>query len=235
MIDDRFTRTAMLLGESGIDILKKSRVAVFGLGGVGSFAAEALARCGVGEIDLFDGDIVDITNINRQLIALSDTLGEPKTEVMENRIAKINENCKVKSNHVFFDSSNCGDYDFSEYSYVVDAIDTISSKLLIISKAVNAGVRVISSMGTGNKLNPCDLQIADVYSTENCPLARVMRRELRKMGIKNLKVVFSKETPKFIPKLSGESGKRINSSVAFVPSVAGMIIASEVVKDILGI
>lgn len=223
----------MLIGEEAFDKLKNSKVAIFGLGGVGSFAAEAIARAGIGEIDLFDGDIVDNTNINRQLVALDDTVGKPKVEVMKERISKINKSAKVCSNRVFFDRDTCDSYDFSNYSYVIDAIDTVSSKLLMIKKAFDAGVPIISSMGTANKLNPCDLEVCDVYETENCPLARVMRRELRKMKIDNLKVVFSKEKPKFTPNLCDENGKRINSSISFVPPVAGFILASEVVKDII--
>lgn len=226
-------RTKLLIGEEAFDKLKNSKVAIFGLGGVGSFAAEGIARAGVGKIDLFDGDSVDITNINRQLVALDDTIGKPKVEVMKERISKINPNAKVTSNHVFFDLSTCDNYDFSGYSYVIDAIDTVSSKLLMIKKAFEVGTPIISSMGTANKLNPCDLEVCDIYETENCPLARVMRRELRKMKIDNLKVVFSKEKPKFTPNLCDENGKRINSSISFVPPVAGFILASEVVKDII--
>lgn len=233
IIDNRFMRTEMLIGKEAFDKLRSAKVAIFGLGGVGSFAAEAIARAGVGEIDLFDGDTVDITNINRQLVALDDTLGRAKTEVMKERIAKINKNAKVSSNRVFFDTVTCDNYDFHGYSYIIDAIDTVSSKLLIIKKAFDAGVPIISSMGTANKLNPCDLEVRDIYETENCPLARVMRRELRKMKIDRLKVVCSKESPKFTPNLCDESGKRINSSISFVPPVAGFILASEVVKDII--
>ena len=223
----------MLIGEEAFNKLQSAKVGIFGLGGVGSFAAEAIARAGVGEIDLFDGDVVDITNINRQLVALDDTVGRAKTEVMKERIEKINKSAKVSSNSVFFDASNCNDYDFSGYSYVIDAIDTVSSKLLIINKAFKAGVPIISSMGTANKLNPCDLAVCDIYETENCPLARVMRRELRKMKIERLKVVFSKEKPHFTPNACDKNGKRINSSISFVPPVAGFILASEVVKDII--
>ncbi len=223
----------MLIGEAAFDKLKKSKVAIFGLGGVGSFAAEAIARAGVGNIDLFDGDTVDVTNINRQLVALEDTIGRPKVEVMKERIEKINKYAKVTSNFVFFNSETCDNYDFSGYSYIIDAIDTVSAKLLMIKKAFEAETPIISSMGTANKLNPCDLGVCDVYKTENCPLARVMRRELRKMNIDHLKVVFSKEKPKFTPNSCDKNGKRINSSMSFVPPVAGFILASEVVKDII--
>ena len=226
-------RTEMLIGKEAFNTLQSSKVAIFGLGGVGSFAAEAIARAGVGGIDLFDGDTVDITNINRQLVALDDTVGKAKTEVMKERIKKINNNAEVNANTIFFDVSNYDSYSFSGYSYVIDAIDTVTSKLLIIKKAVDAGVPVISSMGTANKLNPCDLEVRDVYETENCPLARVMRRELRKLKIDSLKVVFSKEKPNFTPSLCDKNGKRINASISFVPPVAGFILASEVVKDII--
>lgn len=223
----------MLIGQEAFNKLQSAKVAIFGLGGVGSFAAEAIARAGVGEIDLFDGDIVDVTNINRQLVALDDTVGRPKTEIMKERIERINDKAEVKANTVFFDASNYDIYDFAGYSYVIDAIDTVTSKLLIIKKAVDVGVPAISSMGTANKLNPCDLEVRDIYETENCPLARVMRRELRKLGINNLKVVFSKEKPNFTPNVSDKNGKRINASISFVPPVAGFILASEAVKDII--
>ena len=176
---------------------------------------------------------MDITNINRQLVALDDTIGKPKTQVMKERIERINKNAKVNANTVFFDVSNYDSYDFSGYSYVIDAIDTVTSKLLIIKKAVGAGVPVISSMGTANKLNPCNLEVCDIYKTKKCPLARVMRRELRKAKIDRLKVVYSKEDPKYVPSVTDENGKRVNASISFVPPVAGFILASEVVKDII--
>lgn len=231
---DRFFRTGLLIGEEALNKLKKCRVAVFGLGGVGSYATEALARSGIGSMDIFDGDVVDITNINRQIIALESTIGMPKAEVSEKRIKDINPNINVESHNCFFNKDNQHDFDFSKYDYVVDAIDMVSSKLLLIKICKDLNVPIISSMGTGNKLNPTLLKVKDIYSTSNCPLARVMRRELRKMSIKSLKVVCSDEIPSYTPKSDEDNpGKRVNSSISFVPSVAGLIIASEVIKDLI--
>lgn len=231
---DRFFRTGLLIGEEALNKLKKCRVAFFGLGGVGSYATEALARSGIGSMDIFDGDVVDITNINRQIIALESTIGMPKAEVSEKRIKDINPNINVESHNCFFNKDNQHDFDFSKYDYVVDAIDMVSSKLLIIKICKDLNVPIISSMGTGNKLNPTLLKVKDIYSTSNCPLARVMRRELRKMSIKSLKVVCSDEIPSYTPKSDEDNpGKRVNSSISFVPSVAGLIIASEVIKDLI--
>lgn len=234
IIAEKFARTKMLIGEKAFEKLKNSKIAIFGLGGVGSYAAEMIARCGVENIVIFDGDIVDATNINRQILADSETIGKPKTEVMKDRILKINENAKVEANFTFFDSSNANNYNFSSYNYIIDAIDTITSKILLICKAKSEGVPIISSMGTGNKINPLEIEVAELYATQNCPLARVMRRELKKRGIEDLKVVYSKETPKYAPSSNDKNGKRINSSIAFVPSVAGIVLASEVVKNIIG-
>ena len=234
MLKDRFFRTGLLIGEEALNKLKKCRVAVFGLGGVGSYATEALARSGVGSMDIFDGDVVDITNINRQIIALESTIGMPKAEVSEKRIKDINPNINVESHNCFFNKDNQHDFDFSKYDYVVDAIDMVSSKLLLIKICKDLNVPIISSMGTGNKLNPTLIKVKDIYSTSNCPLARVMRRELRKMSIKSLKVVCSDEIPSYTPKSDEDNpGKRVNSSISFVPSVAGLIIASEVIKDLI--
>lgn len=231
---DRFFRTGLLIGEEALNKLKKCRVAVFGLGGVGSYATEALARSGIGSMDIFDGDVVDITNINRQIIALESTIGMPKAEVSEKRIKDINPNINVESHNCFFNKDNQHDFDFSKYDYVVDAIDMVSSKLLLIKICKDLNVPIISSMGTGNKLNPTLIKVKDIYSTSNCPLARVMRRELRKMSIKSLKVVCSDEIPSYTPKSDEDNpGKRVNSSISFVPSVAGLIIASEVIKDLI--
>lgn len=231
---DRFFRTGLLIGEEALNKLKKCKVAVFGLGGVGSYATEALARSGIGSMDIFDGDVVDITNINRQIIALESTIGMPKAEVSEKRIKDINPNINVESHNCFFNKDNQHDFDFSKYDYVVDAIDMVSSKLLIIKICKDLNVPIISSMGTGNKLNPTLIKVKDIYSTSNCPLARVMRRELRKMSIKSLKVVCSDEIPSYTPKSDEDNpGKRVNSSISFVPSVAGLIIASEVIKDLI--
>lgn len=225
-MDNAFLRTEMLIGTEALSKLMKSKVAVFGIGGVGSFTVEALARCGVGNIDIFDGDIVDITNINRQLIATYNTIGLNKVDVMKERILSINPNANMNAYKCHFDASNEQNYDFNRYDYIVDAIDTVTSKILIIDKAKKSNVKVISSMGTGNKINPTKLEITDIYSTKNCPLARVMRRELKSRNIKSLKVVYSTETPIYKPK------DRVNASVSFVPSVAGLLIASEVVRDL---
>lgn len=233
-LSSRYFRTELLIGKAALDKLKNSRVAIFGLGGVGSYVVEALARSGVGNMDIFDGDVVDVTNINRQLIALESTIGIPKVDISEKRINDINPHINVKKHNCFFTKENQSDIDFSKYNYVVDAIDMVSSKLLLIKICKDENIPIISSMGTGNKLNPTLLKVKDVYSTSNCPLARVMRRELRKMGIKSLKVVCSEEIPSYIPKPDEMNpGKKVNSSISFVPSVAGLIIASEVVKDLI--
>lgn len=234
MLKDRFFRTKLLIGEEASDKLKESRVAVFGLGGVGSYAAEALARSGIGGMDVFDGDVVDITNINRQIIALESTIGMPKAEVSKKRIKDINSNINVRAYNCFFNKDNRQDFNFSKYDYVVDAIDMVSSKLLLVKICKDLNVPIISSMGTGNKLNPLLLKVKDIYSTSNCPLARVMRRELRKMSVKSLKVVCSDEIPSYTPKSDENNpGKRVNSSISFVPSVAGLIMAGEVIKDLI--
>lgn len=225
-MNNPFLRTEMLIGADALNKLKKSKVAIFGIGGVGSFTVEALARCGVGNIDIFDGDIVDITNINRQLIATFNTIELNKVDVMKERILSINPNAKVNAYKCHFDASNEQNYDFSIYDYIVDAIDTVTSKILIINKAKESNLKIISSMGTGNKINPSELEVTDIYSTKNCPLARVMRRELKSRNIQSLKVVYSTETPIYKPK------DRVNASISFVPSVAGLLIASEVVKDL---
>lgn len=221
-----FLRTDMLIGTEALSKLMKAKVAVFGIGGVGSFTVEALVRCGIGNIDIFDGDIVDVTNINRQLIANFNTIGLNKVDVMKERILSINPSIKINAYKCHFDASNEQNYDFRIYDYIVDAIDTVTSKILIINKAKESNVKVISSMGTGNKFNPTKLEITDIYSTKNCPLARVMRRELKSRNIKSLKVVYSTETPIYKPK------DRVNASISFVPSVAGLLIASEVVRDL---
>lgn len=226
-MNDIFLRTKLLLGSEAFEKLKASKVAVFGVGGVGSFVAESLTRAGVGAIDIFDGDVVDPTNINRQIIALHSTVGEAKVDVMKRRMLDINPDVSVNAFRTVFNASNAEEYDFGDYDYIVDAIDMISSKLLIICKAKKLGKRVISSMGTGNKINPSMLEIGDIYSTSVCPLARVMRRELKARKIKSLKVVYSKEKPLYTPK------DRVNSSISFVPSVAGLMIASEVVRDLI--
>jgi tRNA threonylcarbamoyladenosine dehydratase len=232
---NEFSRTELLLGKDAMKILKGSTVAVFGIGGVGSFTAEALARSGVGGIALFDDDEVCLTNINRQLIATHLTIGQKKVDVMKARILDINPKCKVTAITCFYGAQNADEYDFSAYSYIVDAIDTVSSKLLLIERAQAAGVPVISCMGAGNKLDPTRFEVADIYKTSVCPLAKVMRRELRVRGIKALKVVYSKEEackPEIDTDAERKGNRQAPGSVAFVPSVAGLILAGEVIKDL---
>lgn len=232
-MSETFSRTELLLGEEGIQTLKHSTVAVFGIGGVGGYVAEALARSGVGAFVLVDKDVVSASNINRQIIATTKTLGRSKTQVMRERILDINPEARVEVRDCFFLPENAGDFDFSSYSYVVDAVDTVTAKLELAVQAQGVGVPLISSMGAGNKLDPTKFQVADIYETSVCPLARVMRRELRKRGILKLKVVYSTEEAMTPRKLLSDGAKRvIPGSVAFVPSVAGLIIAGEVVKDL---
>ena len=228
-----FSRTALLLGEEGVEKLKKARVAVFGVGGVGGYVVEALARSGVGALDLIDKDTVSLSNINRQIIALHSTLGRLKTEVAAERAKDINPDIDVRVHNVFYLPETAETFDFSQYDYVVDAIDTVSGKIALIEQAKRANVPVISSMGAGNKLNPTAFEVADITKTSVCPLARVMRRELKKRGIEHVKVVYSKEEPLPSSLTDKESGKTIPGSVAFVPSAVGLILASEVIKDIV--
>lgn len=225
MEENQFSRTVTLLGEDSLKRLKNSHVAVFGVGGVGGFTVEALARCGVGKLTLFDSDNVAESNINRQIIALHSTVGKKKTEVMRERIKDINPDAEVICYNVFYLPENADEYDLSQYDYIVDAIDTVSAKLELITRATKNNVPIISSMGTGNKIDPTQFEITDINKTSVCPLARVMRRELKARGVKKLKVVYSKEQPR-------QGNGRIPASCSFVPSVAGLIIASEVVKDI---
>ncbi|MBQ8027996.1 MAG: tRNA threonylcarbamoyladenosine dehydratase [Clostridia bacterium] len=234
-MSEMFSRTELLLGQEGLEKLKNSRVAVFGVGGVGGYVAEALARSSVGEIDLVDNDTVSLSNINRQIIATTKTVGQKKTQVMKERILEINPSARVNTFDVFFMPDTAELFDFSKYSYVVDAIDTVTGKIALVECAQKAGVPIISSMGAGNKLDPTQFEVTDIYKTSVCPLARVMRTELKKRGIKKLKVVYSKE-PALTPLSDGgESGrKRTPGSVSFVPSVAGLIVAGEVIKDIIG-
>lgn len=238
-MEEMYSRTAMLLGENAIMKLKQARVAVFGIGGVGGFVVEALVRAGVGEIDIIDNDVVCESNLNRQLIATRNNMGMSKVEAMERRIHDINPQCKVQMYKCFYLPETAGLFDFKQYSYIVDAIDTVTGKIQLVLQAQEAGVPIISSMGTGNKLNPMELEIEDIYKTSVCPLAKVMRRELKKRGIKSLKVLYSKEEPKTpireYAEESMENGRRATpGSVSFVPSVAGLIIASEVIKDLCG-
>ncbi|MBQ8039906.1 MAG: tRNA threonylcarbamoyladenosine dehydratase [Lachnospiraceae bacterium] len=232
----------MLLGAETLNKLKNAHIAVFGVGGVGGYVVEALARSGVGQFDLIDNDTVALSNINRQIIATHSSVGKYKVDVMKERILDINPDAKVAVHKCFFLPDNSSDFDFKKYTYIVDAIDTVTAKLELIVRANEAEVPIISSMGTGNKLDPTRLEVSDIYSTQVCPLARVMRTELKKRGIEKLKVVYSKEQPikkekKEKEQITSENMGRIKDvpgSVAFVPSVAGLIIAGEVIKDIKG-
>ncbi|MGN0687115.1 MAG: ThiF family adenylyltransferase [Oscillospiraceae bacterium] len=234
-MDGRFSRTERLFGKEGMEKLRNSCVAVFGVGGVGSYIAEGLARSGVGHIHLIDSDDVDITNLNRQIEALSDVVGKPKAEAMKSRILLINPECDVVVHNCFFLPENSAEFDFSRYDYVADAVDTVTAKIELVKKAQREGTPIISSMGTGNKLCPSMLEVADIYKTSVCPLARVMRQELKKHGIKKLKVVYSKEEPiNALPsEESNEHRRSIPASAVFVPGTAGLIIASEIVKDLV--
>ena len=232
---NQFTRTELLFGQDAINKLSQSRVAVFGIGGVGGYTVEALARSGIGELDLIDNDSVSLTNINRQIIATHNTIGEFKVDVMKKRILEINPNIQVKTYKTFFTSQNSNEFTFNKYDYIVDAIDTVSSKIELVIKANEVNVPIISSMGAGNKVDPTAFEVCDIYKTSVCPLAKVMRYELKKRGIKKLKVVYSKEKP-LTPLISEETviGRRqIPGSTAFVPSVVGLIIAGEVIKDLI--
>lgn len=220
----------MLIGKESLERLSSCHIAVFGIGGVGGFVTEALARCGVGEFDLIDNDTVNITNINRQIIATHDTLGRYKTEVMKERILSINPDAKVNIHNTFYLPENSDEFDFTKYDYIVDAVDTVTAKIEIIVNAKKTGTPVISSMGTGNKLDPTQFQISDIYKTSVCPLAKVMRRELKKRGIDKLKVLYSKEEP--IKRQAQKGEKPTPASISFVPSAAGLIIAGEVIKEL---
>ncbi len=234
-MDERFSRSEALLGAEQMARLRSSRVAVFGIGGVGGYAFEALVRTGVGEIDIFDSDKVEKSNLNRQIIATENTLGLYKVDAAKERALSINPEAKINAHKMFFSESCSDDVDFSRYDYVIDAIDTVTSKIFLVTKCNEANTKIISSMGTGNKLDPTRLEISDIYKTSVCPLARVMRGELKKRGIKSLKVLYSREEPvKVTVSDSGAQTKRHSpASVAFVPSVAGLIIAAEVIKDLI--
>lgn len=246
---NQFSRTELLVGKDGMEKLSNSHVAVFGIGGVGGYVVEALVRSGVSKFDIIDDDMVCLTNINRQIIATRDTVGKYKVDVMKERILSINPNAEVNTFKCFYMPENADDFDLSKYDYIVDAIDTVTAKLELIVRTKQLNVPIISSMGAGNKLNPAEFEVADIYSTSVCPLARVMRYELRKRGIKSLKVVYSKEKPIrpiedmsiscrthcICPKGTAHKcteRRDIPGSVAFVPSVVGLIIASEIFKDI---
>ena len=231
----QFRRTAMLFGSEGMEKLKNSRVAVFGIGGVGGHVVEALVRSGIGAIDLIDNDVVHNSNINRQVVALLSNVGNSKVDEFEKRIMDINPDVKINKFKCFFTPENSADFDFSAYDYVADCIDTVTGKIELVLKCQAAKTPIISSMGTGNKLNPADLEVSDIYKTSVCPLAKVMRQELKKRRVKKLKVVYSKEVPVVPVEIleDPESKKRIIGSNAFVPAAAGLIIASEIVKDII--
>lgn len=229
-MDERFIRTSLVIGEDNIDRLSESRVAVFGVGGVGGFVCEALARSGVGKLALIDGDTVAKSNINRQIIALQSTVGKHKAEVMKERILDINPNAEVEALNIFLNSDTVSTIDFTQFDYIVDAVDDIKAKVLLAKIADENKISIIAAMGAGNKTDPTKFEVSDIFKTSVCPLARIMRHELKKAGIKNLKVVYSKETPKNPPyRIEGE---KTVGSLAFVPSVMGLIIAGEVIKDI---
>lgn len=233
-MSEQFSRTELLIGKEGIEKLSKSRVAVFGIGGVGGYVVEALVRSGIGAIDIIDNDTVCESNINRQIYATTKTLGKNKVDVAKERILEINPNIKVKTFQMFFTPQTADEFDFSNYDYIVDAIDTVVGKLSLIEKAKEYGVPIICSMGAGNKLDPTKFEVADISKTSVCPLARVIRTELKKRKIKDVKVVYSKEQPiKPNSNLNPQTNKQTPGSIAFVPSVAGLIIAGEVIKDII--
>lgn len=234
-MNEQFSRSALLLGDEAIQTLQRSHVAIFGVGGVGGAAVEALARGGVGAFSLFDNDTVSLSNLNRQLIATHDTVGQSKVEVCKARIVSINPNADVTTYPVFYLPENADEFDLSQYDYIIDAIDTVSAKIELVLRAQQAGVPIISAMGAGNKLDPTKFVVTDLYKTETCPLARVMRRELRARGVKRLKVVYSTETARK-PLLDASDGVRraVPGSVSFVPPVAGMILAGEVMRELIG-
>ncbi len=248
---EEFIRTGLLLGETAMERLEQARVAVFGVGGVGGYVVEALARSGVGELDIVDSDVVSVSNINRQIIALHSTVGRYKVDVMAERIRDINPACRVTAHRCFYLPETKDAFDFSQYDYVVDAVDTVTAKLALVMEAQAHNIPVISSMGAGNKLNPAGLCVADIHETSVCPLAKVMRRELKKRGVEHLKVVYSREEARKplseseLSKTDTKAGNHaegavcvkkhaVPGSTAFVPPVAGLIIASEVIRDIAG-
>ncbi len=238
---EQFSRTELLVGSEGMERLQRARVAVFGVGGVGGYVVEALARSGVGTLDIIDADTVCLSNLNRQIIATHKTIGQYKVDAAKERILEINPEAKVNAHRCFYLPENAEQFDFREYDYVVDAIDTVTGKIELVMQADRAGIPIISSMGAGNKLDPTAFRVADIYKTNVCPLAKVMRRELKKRGIKKLKVVYSEEKP-LTPMVSadmrieqeeGLSRRQTPGSNAFVPSVVGLIIAGEVIKDLI--
>ena len=226
-MDNQFTRTEILIGNNALEKLKQSRIAIFGIGGVGGYIVEALARAGIENLDLIDNDSINITNINRQIIALHSTIGKTKVDVAKDRILDINPNINIKTFKTFFSPETSKDFDFSKYDYIVDAIDSVTGKFELVLKAKETNIPIISCMGTGNKLHPEMFEITDIYKTSVCPLAKVMRTELKKRGVKKLKVLYSKEYP------IKQEGQRIPASISFTPSVAGLIIAAEVIRNII--
>lgn len=234
---EQFSRTQLLLGEEAMEKLRNARVAVFGIGGVGGYTVEALARSGVGQLDLIDSDTVSVSNINRQILATHSTVGRLKVDVAKDRILDINPNCVVRTYPCFYLPDTADQFDFSAYDYIVDAIDTVTGKLQLVQQAHAAGTPIICSMGTGNKLDPSAFQVADISKTSVCPLARIMRKELKKRGINHVKVVYSQEdalTPVGAEEEMKLLGKRqIPGSVSFVPGAAGLILAGEVIKDLI--
>lgn len=223
----------MLLGPLAMERLKAARVAIFGVGGVGGYVAEALARSGVFQLDLIDKDTVSLTNLNRQIIALHSTIDRPKVDVMKERILDINPDAKVRTWQCFYLPETSSQFDFTQYDYIVDAVDTVTAKLQLIVQAKQAGTPIICSMGAGNKLDPTAFEVADISKTSVCPLARVVRQECKKRGIKDVKVVYSKEQPRALAEGAGAQEGSVPASCAFVPSVAGLIIAGQVIKDLI--
>lgn len=236
-VSEQFVRTELLLGEEAMEKLARARVAVFGVGGVGGYVCEALVRSGVGAFDLIDKDTVSVSNLNRQIIATRKTVGRPKVEVMKERMLDINPDVDVRIHECFFLPENAADFQFEEYDYVVDAVDTVTAKVELIMQAKAHQVPIICAMGAGNKLDPSRFQVADIYKTNVCPLARVMRHEMKKRGVKKLKVVYSEEQPITPAKVQvdPESNKVTPGSNAFVPSAAGLLLASEVIKDLINL
>ena len=226
IVSERFSRTELLIGTENLKRLKCARIAVFGVGGVGGYVVEALARSGIGTLELIDDDIVSRSNINRQIIATEKTVGRAKVDVAKERVLEINPNINVNIHKTFYLPDTSEQFDFTQYDYVVDAIDTVTGKIALVMQSKEAGTPIISCMGAGNKLNAAAFQVADIYKTSVCPLAKAMRKELKKRGVKHLKVVYSQEEPR-------KTGGRVPGSIAFVPSVAGLILAGEVVKDLL--
>ena len=239
MIHEQFLRTQMLLGTEALERLQQARVAIFGIGGVGGYTVEALARSGVGQLDLIDSDTVSISNINRQILATHSTVGLPKVEAARRRILDINPGCVVRMHQVFYTPETADQFDFTQYDYIVDAIDTVTGKLQLVQRAVEAGTPIICCMGTGNKLHPEMFKIADISKTSVCPLCKVMRKELKNRGIKHLKVLYSEEKPIDTSDRVTEEEKgakrSLPGSIAFVPPVAGLMIAGEVIRELSGV